>query len=140
MEMTMASMKMRDFIWSADGLFGRMRPGRAAPRVIEIWFANTDKNMTPGMLAGVNQFTDTFTAELSTNKFPNAAKNDPIKQNSGSPVSRIVLTQTPAITNTDPKKHPTLLPYLSSMKLAGKAPIGCRMVKINALAVTIYLE
>ena len=32
------------------------------------------------MFAGVNQFTETFMAELSTNKFPNAAKNEPIKQ------------------------------------------------------------
>ncbi len=31
------------------------------------------------MFAGVNQFTDTLTAEFKTNKFPNAAKKDPIK-------------------------------------------------------------
>ena len=57
-----------------------MSPGNAAPNVIDIWFANTVKKMIPGMLAGVNQLTETFMAELSTNKFPNAAKNEPIKQ------------------------------------------------------------
>lgn len=32
------------------------------------------------MFAGVNQFTDTLIAELSTNKLPKAAKKDPIRQ------------------------------------------------------------
>lgn len=36
--------------------------------------------MIPGMFAGVNQFTDTLIAELSTNKLPKAAKKDPIRQ------------------------------------------------------------
>jgi hypothetical protein len=44
------------------------------------------------------------------------------------------------MTNTDPRKHPTLLPYLSRIQLAGKAPIGCKIVNIRAFAVTTYLE
>lgn len=92
------------------------------------------------MFAGVNQFTDTLIAELSTNKFPNAAKNDPTRHHSGRPFSKIVLTQTPAMTKIEPKMHPTLLPYLSRIQLAGKAPMGWRMVKMRALAVTIYVE
>lgn len=65
------------------GLFGRIKPGKAAPNVIDIWFASTVMKIIPGMFAGVNQFTDTFTAEFNTNRFPKAAKNDPNKQNSG---------------------------------------------------------
>jgi hypothetical protein len=77
-----------------------------------------------GMLAGVNQFTETFIAEFRTKRFPKAAKNEPINVYVGFPTSRIVLTQTPAMTNTDPKMQPILLPYLSSIQLAGKAPMG----------------
>lgn len=72
-------------ICSSEGFFGRMSPGRAAPSVIEIWFAKTVKNMIPGMFAGVNQLTATLIAELRTNKFPKAAKKDPIRQYVGFP-------------------------------------------------------
>lgn len=73
-------MNTKFFICSSVGDLGKINPGKAAPKVIEIWFANTVKKITPGMFAGVNQFTDTLIAEFSTNKFPKAAKNDPIKQ------------------------------------------------------------
>lgn len=96
--------------------------------------------MIPGMFAGVNQFTDTLIAELSTNKLPKAAKKDPIRQQAGCPFYRMVLTQTPAMTKTDPKIQPILLPYLSRIQLAGNAPIGCKIVNINAFAVTTYFE
>ncbi len=62
---------------------GNINPGNAAPKVIEIWLASTVRKITPGILLGVNQFTDTLIAEFKTNKFPKAVKNDPIKQNSG---------------------------------------------------------
>ena len=67
-------------IWSSDGFLGRISPGRAAPKVIEIWFAKTVKKMIPGIFAGVNQLTETLIAELRTNKFPKAAKKDPKRQ------------------------------------------------------------
>lgn len=41
--------------------------------------------MIPGMFAGVNQLTATLIAELRTNKFPKAAKKDPIRQYVGFP-------------------------------------------------------
>ncbi len=85
---------------------GNIKPGRAAPNVIEIWFANTVKNMIFGMLVGLNQLTATFTAEFKTKRFPKAAKNDPINTHSGYPTSIKVLSHTPEITKMDPKTHP----------------------------------
>lgn len=76
------------------------------------------------MFAGVNQFTETLMAELRTNRFPKAAKKDPTRHHSGFPFSRRFLTHTPAMTKTEPRIQPTLLPYLSIIQLAGKAPMG----------------
>lgn len=64
-----------------DGLFPKILPGADAPNVIDIWFANTAVNIIFGTNAWLNQFTATFTAEFNTNKFPNAAKNDPNNKN-----------------------------------------------------------
>jgi len=40
--------------------------------------AKTAINITLGILEGLNQFTATLIAEFNTNKFPKAAKNEPI--------------------------------------------------------------
>lgn len=138
--MNTASIKTSYFISSAGGLFGRIRPGNAAPSVIDTWFAKTVKKIMLGILVGLNQLTATLIAEFNTNKFPKAAKNDPINTHSGYPTSINVLSHTPAITKTEPIIHPIWLPYLSSIQLAGKAPIGCNIVNMSAFAVTIYLE
>ena len=119
---------------------GKIRPGKAAPNVIDTWLAKTAINITLGMLEGLNQFTATLIAEFSTNKFPKAAKNEPIITHWGYPIYIKVLNHTPAITKTDPIKQPFWLPYLSKIQLAGKAPIGCNIVKISANDVTIYFE
>lgn len=66
-------------ICSTDGFFGNTSPGNAAPNVIDIWLARTVTNIMFGMFEGVNQFTETLMAELSTNKFPNAARKEPTR-------------------------------------------------------------
>lgn len=58
------------------------------------------------MFEGLNQFTATLIAEFSTNKFPKAAKNDPIMTHCGYPTYIKVLSHTPAMTKIDPIKQP----------------------------------
>jgi hypothetical protein len=75
--------------------------------------------------------------EFKMKTLPIAARIEPINTNTGLLSSIMTLNQTPHITNADPMVHPTFMPNLSRIQLAGTVLIGWRMGKTKTKNVTV---
>ncbi len=81
---TMASTFKKEIMSSMELALLKIRPGKEAPKVIEIRFAKTAEKIILGTDSCLNQFTAILLGELSIKIFPIAARVDPNRQNIGS--------------------------------------------------------
>jgi hypothetical protein len=116
--------------------FINVRPEIPAPRVIEIKFARTAKEMIAGIEVGLNQLVARIDGEFKIKTLPIDAKVDPAKHQKIVFSYIRVLIQIPATSNAPPIQHPIFIPNLSRIQLTGNAQTGCKIGKINILSVT----
>ena len=138
--MTLASMIRSLRISSTVDCLSMKKPGIEAPAVTEMIEATTPSIDIPPDSFAPNQLMATLLGVFSRKIFPNAANVVPNRQKVGSPTFSKTLTHAPAVTRMAPALKQMLIPTLARMKFQGKARIGCVMVKMSALRVTVTDE
>lgn len=137
----MASIFRRESTLSCPSVLKLMSsPGRAAPKVIDTRLAMTPRKTAVGIEETLNQLVASLLGEFRTKMFPTAAKAEPSKHHSGWPVLNSILSHAPPMTRIPPMMKLILMPYFSSIQLAGKAMTGWAMEKSRALRVTYVLS